>query len=123
MKKEVAEQWVAALRSGRYEQGSHWLNRGGKFCCLGVLCEIKPRISKGACSHDADAVIYEGCTGNLPSSVMRWSGMKSDMGYRGDEADMGYRGDEGLPALYELNDRGVPFSEIADVIEAEWESL
>lgn len=33
--------WVKALRSGNYEQGQEYLCRDGKFCCLGVLCEIQ----------------------------------------------------------------------------------
>jgi len=34
------EEWVAALRSGKYTQGKGYLNNQGLFCCLGVLCEI-----------------------------------------------------------------------------------
>jgi len=36
-----AADWVNALRSGDYEQGQDYLCRDGKFCCLGVLCEIQ----------------------------------------------------------------------------------
>ena len=32
--------WVDALRSGKYEQGKEILKRDGKYCCLGVLCDI-----------------------------------------------------------------------------------
>lgn len=32
--------WVAALRSGEYEQGRSNLHWGGKFCCLGVACVV-----------------------------------------------------------------------------------
>ncbi len=40
MNPEVKTKWVAALRSGDYEQGRTYLNNNGKFCCLGVLSEI-----------------------------------------------------------------------------------
>lgn len=41
MKKEIADLWVAALRSGKYKQGRTTLkNRDSEFCCLGVLCDI-----------------------------------------------------------------------------------
>lgn len=41
MKKEIADKWVAALRSGNYKQTTGMLNRNNEsFCCLGVLCEI-----------------------------------------------------------------------------------
>lgn len=32
--------WVAALRSGEYEQGESYLEWDDKFCCLGVLCKV-----------------------------------------------------------------------------------
>ena len=32
--------WVAALRSGKYQQGVGSLNRNEKYCCLGVLADI-----------------------------------------------------------------------------------
>jgi len=41
---ETATRWVAALRSGNYQQGSCTLRRmvGGEseWCCLGVLCDL-----------------------------------------------------------------------------------
>lgn len=40
MKSELKKTWIEALRSGKYEQGTHNLKRNGKYCCLGVLCEI-----------------------------------------------------------------------------------
>jgi hypothetical protein len=32
--------WVEALRSGKYQQGQGYLQKDGKFCCLGVLCDV-----------------------------------------------------------------------------------
>jgi hypothetical protein len=40
MDKELKAKWVAALRSGEYEQGEGSLYEGGKFCCLGVLHKV-----------------------------------------------------------------------------------
>lgn len=51
MKKEVAELWVKALRSGKYKQGRSALctvvadpenpkNKTKSYCCLGVLADI-----------------------------------------------------------------------------------
>ena len=39
-RRERVRQWVAALRSGNYEQGQRRLNTDNKFCCLGVACEV-----------------------------------------------------------------------------------
>ena len=43
MKKELIEQWIAALRSGEYQQGRERLKDGDNFCCLGVACNIHPK--------------------------------------------------------------------------------
>jgi hypothetical protein len=43
VKKSLKDKWVAALRSGKYEQGRGALNHNG-FCCLGVLCEVAVEI-------------------------------------------------------------------------------
>lgn len=46
------KRWVAALRSGKYEQGQGYLRQDitdhhghttSEFCCLGVLCDLTPR--------------------------------------------------------------------------------
>lgn len=41
MKAKLKAKWVEALRSGKYEQGKYYLSKGGKFCCLGVLCDVR----------------------------------------------------------------------------------
>lgn len=38
---QVRELWVQALESGKYKQCRLNLkNKDGKFCCLGVLCDL-----------------------------------------------------------------------------------
>lgn len=38
---DLQKEWVAALRSGEYEQGKiHLRSSDGKYCCLGVLCDV-----------------------------------------------------------------------------------
>lgn len=37
MRREDAEKWLAALRSGAYEKGTDSLEEDGAYCCLGVL--------------------------------------------------------------------------------------
>lgn len=36
----IKEKWVAALRSGAYEQGRNQLRTANGYCCLGVLCDL-----------------------------------------------------------------------------------
>lgn len=39
--KDVRTAWLEALRGGKYEQGTGLLkNDEGRYCCLGVLCEV-----------------------------------------------------------------------------------
>ncbi len=40
MNVENIKLWIAALRSGEYQQGTGFLNPEGKYCCLGVACEV-----------------------------------------------------------------------------------
>lgn len=40
MNPEWKAKWVAALRSGNYQQGSGDLRHDDRFCCLGVLCDL-----------------------------------------------------------------------------------
>lgn len=70
MKKALKAKWVAALRSGKYKQTTGQLveeSERGKlsYCCLGVLCEISPRV-KELNLHDAildiPALDYAGFT-------------------------------------------------------------
>lgn len=43
MDPEIKAKWIAALRSGEYKQGTGRLydDLTGRFCCLGVLCEVQ----------------------------------------------------------------------------------
>ena len=41
MNREVKKRWVAALRSGEYEQTAGKLRDEVGFCCLGVLYDIE----------------------------------------------------------------------------------
>lgn len=127
MKEDVRKKWVEALRSGRYEQGQDYLaTETGKFCCLGVLCEIavgegvipKPtlRWANGVYrySYGVDTIKT---TQVPPREVWEWAGLSQEVPEAWTEED-------GEIELTHLNDNGTPFTEIADIIEAQpsdWE--
>ena len=115
MKKEIAERWVAALRSGEYKQGRHALRIGDAYCRMGVLCAIA--VQDGAeVTHATDAngvTFYDGNNAGLPSSVVIWAGMETCNG----EWDPMERN------LVARNDYGSSFRQIANTIEANWERL
>ena len=57
MTPEMKQQWVEALRSGRYAQAKKNLrirtSEGDSYCCLGVLCEVvAPNDWRADDSHD-----------------------------------------------------------------------
>lgn len=122
MKKEIADLWVAALRSGEYTQGQHRLETidadGSRFCCLGVLCQLA--IANGVevireveLNADLDErASYNGVYAVPDETVIEWAGMKT----RNPSFD-------GANNLVDLNDSGKTFEEIADVIEQNWSTL
>lgn len=104
------ELWIKALRSGQYEQDNGVLHssRGG-YCCLGVACEIsdidKWKIDRHGSSHVWQ--VYDGSFQRLPDSVMEWLGLHTNNGSIF----------EINKSLASLNDEGVDFGSIANVIE------
>lgn len=115
MLNDNAKKWVAALRSGEYEQGTNALNKNGKMCCLGVACEIAIKYGvslKIGYYCDANIKTYDGETGILPSSVRDWLGLYARDGES-----------QHAGKLTIFNDSGKTFSEIADIIESEPKGL
>lgn len=109
MRQEVAEQLCEALRSDKYKQTSSRLRDGDRFCCLGVLCDIS-----GLHEWEEDGT-YGGNEGILPWKVMEWAGMSTAGG------NVVLNGE--LTCLAELNDSGMAFTNIADIIEEGWRNL
>lgn len=98
----IKAQWIAALRGGGYRQGIGHLKEGDRYCCLGVLCELKPDHSWGEAENNK--LGYD--DGDAPTeypgpSVLGWAGLA-------------YRDMEGLA---EMNDDGSTFEDLADYIE------
>jgi hypothetical protein len=132
MNADVKAKWVAALRSGEYAQTRGYLHRARSgYCCLGVLCEIAVAegvIEKGDYPYaDDDEVHYgpegEGSTTGLPDEVQVWAQIEGEDPLvrrpeyaRVNEYLVG-TGRGGETTLAALNDQGISFAQIADVIE------
>lgn len=84
MRPDIKARWVAALRSGEYQQGRANLytedSNGKHFCCLGVLCDLA--VQDGLVSWDDQANVrnttVHGINGEfeqLPVEVTKWAGI------------------------------------------------
>ena len=122
----VQKQWLEALRSGKYEQGKHYLKskaeNSEKYCCLGVLAEDVYKIpfvpvsslqdfqwldSIGVDESVFGFSINDGSFFNtLPPFMYDDTSINSIVGI-----------------LIDMNDSGKSFEEIADYLEETWNSV
>ncbi len=111
MNADVKTKWVAKLRSGAYKQGKGSLQKNGKFCCLGVLCDLFKE--EGHNGHweplpgglEVFVTPTQSFESSLPLNVQNWAGLKYLDPLIGNRS------------ATDLNDRGMSFGEIADLIE------
>lgn len=112
MKKSVKARWVAALRSGEYKQGIGELRSADdRFCCLGVLCDLHGDRWRHD-SHDEPYSYDQHSHFNLPPKTM-----VAAFGF--DWGKVHVKIGKHVATLYDHNDAGRTFAEIADAIEAQ----
>jgi len=118
MDEQIKTEWLSRLRSGKYIQGKNTLRQpltdgGHAHCCLGVLCDIFAEDGEG--QWDGSNFFYgkdgglglNSGDGILPENLARKAGLEANPLTRG------------RASLAELNDDGVSFADIADLIEVE----
>lgn len=131
--------WIDALRSGEYKQGLNRLTTilpdGTQHdCCLGVACKLAMK------NAVALAIYYESLAGDvnvrrvhynsafslMPQAVSNWLGVPywQQNTNNGDVTidfpvleDRHYHSEERSVTLSWMNDKGMSFSQIADVLE------
>lgn len=135
MNQEFKAAWLAALRSGEFEQTRGMLGAAGSNarCCLGVACDVAiamnaPGVSKW---ERDDELLYgdenEGFSASLlPLQVQEFAGIpddnpsvtvKSEKDIEEFELRHPLLDGPVTATLSALNDRGMPFDRIADLIE------
>lgn len=114
---EVKKLWVDALRSGDYKQGNGKLLLDGKYCCIGVLCDLMIKSGADTEGHVSKRLRPDGpdCWG-LPDGPSRialqdWAGM--DVSAHRTQVRIGRY----TATLFFHNDQGRTFNKIADAIE------
>lgn len=117
MKKEIADKWVAALRSGKFKKTTDNLHTNYGYCCLGVLCELSPFFWDEDDKFPWPRVML-GKTTTLPEEVMEWAGMKSGCGLI-----ILPDGKVQTPLTVANDDYRWDFNKIADHIEKYWKYL
>lgn len=125
MNSQVKEKWIAALRSGEYQQGINSLRSNQGFCCLGVLCDLYAKEHNENWEHvnayseqntkAKDSWYFQEETQYLPEKVMNWAQLEDN----NPEVKILDKDDNLIQydVLSMMNDEGVSFSFIADTIE------
>lgn len=75
MNKEAKKKWVAALRSGEYQQTRDVLRAGNyrSYCCLGVLCDLHAKET----GNEWKGTRYIDCDDAPPNLVRDYFDIKS----------------------------------------------
>lgn len=125
LKKKVKKQWVKALRSGKYTQGTGVLRRhldygSVRYCCLGVAAELFAK--KAGCTVEqvwsARDTCFDQCDSYLPESLQRYMFKKSAVDQTNNLANPSVPYLGGRSGLAHLNDyQNLSFNQIADLIE------
>ena len=116
MKREIALRWIEALRDPSTKQTQGRLGKpDGSRCCLGVLCDVMG-VPFYKCGGMVAKLEGPGIT-VLPRIVQELADMASPNG------ELGNRTLDNLDNLAIMNDNGASFTEIADIIEQNWEKL
>jgi hypothetical protein len=116
MDKEIKDQWLEALRSGDYVQGYTYLEYGGRYCCLGVLCELAVKagvieVIESKLEGNGTIYGYANDTATLPEKVVEWANLPDANPVVGDQGQF-HR------TLSQINDhRNHDFNAIATLIE------
>lgn len=114
MNPEFKAEWIAALRSKAYPQGEGRLrSEDGKFCCLGVACELLT--AKGLVEREGLCYGYSNIhsSDSLPGRLFRYLDFETSLG----DFNFTAGGKNYNFTLSGLNDDGLTFDQIADVIE------
>ena len=115
--KQHRKDWVEALRSGKYEQGSGLLREGNYYCCIGVACEVA-KIPFTKSSKDLYRYGEEENTDMAPDEAQEYYGLASEDG------SLTLENTERYTSLTILNDQERwSFEDIADLIEKEPKGL
>lgn len=119
MKKEIAQLWCKALRSGEFKQIRGQLEKGDGHCALGVLALLA--LENSICTYDKGGK-FDGRWQTLSYGIMNWAGIAQfdDQYLEKGAGRVQFTMNGRNTSLADLNDSGASFDAIADVIEKHW---
>ncbi len=124
MKKEIADKWVKALRSGSYEQTKRRLRDSHGYCCLGVLCDLAKEENQywvWKSERGNDHFLF--CAGesinscDLGEDVRKWA----QMSLSNENVNTLMTMNDGKKGTWDIEPKN--FAEIADWIETNWQLI
>lgn len=142
MNQSQKDQWLAWLRDPKNEQGNGYLKKDDEYCCLGGLCEISKlgewikRTTKGDGTYwyvvRPDSNVGYRDAAFLPEPVAEKYGLTTDglftpsietLDLLKTRYNMTFvEAKTTVMSLAMLNDRGVSFFTIADIIERDFKT-
>jgi hypothetical protein len=123
MRKDIADMWVSALRSGEYAQTKQFLRKGGGFCCLGVLCDLHQRRTNAGEWEDVEGRLEAAYVCSLDEDNYSRTCLPEDVYEWADCAPDPSAAEVGLPLAVLNDDHGYTFDLLADLIEEHWRDL
>lgn len=114
MREDIKAQWIAALKSGDYQQGQSALKNFNDeqptYCCLGVLCDLYAQAQDENFWRNRNLDVV---TEILPKTVQEWAELPAPIVrvlYNGREQRLAWLNDEdklSFTQLAELIDTGL----------------
>jgi hypothetical protein len=126
MNQDIKNKWIDALLSGEYKQGYSVLHNrdDNSYCVLGVLCEVarkcgvietssKVSYYAGETRGIIECTVYgEYSTFMLPPEVTKWANLNDSNPTIPSNDPVAFQ-----PTLSSYNDKGCPFSKLANIIK------
>ncbi len=119
MNKRIKKLWIQALRSGEFKQGRGYLERGNRYCALGVLSVLA--LVEGQCTYAPENNLgkYDNKKYSLSFNTMAWAGIAQENDYFLEPGAglVKFHLQGRLTSIQKLNDDGLSFAEISKIID------
>ena len=114
VRREIKDYWLAALKAGTHKRGTKLLRTlEDRHCFLGVLADLSVKYAGVTQTQDEISYLYDGFRECLPTKTIEWAMMKNPHAY---SPQVG-------KSITDLNDKGIPWEDLTQILEKHWESL